>query len=338
MNKNFFYKKKILITGIDGFVGSNLAKKLVFLGAKVSGIIQKKNKKSLFNYEKINKKCTLYKGDIYNHIFIKRIITNNKFEIIFHLAAQVEVGVANHDPFDTWESNIRGTYTILNNLVKNKNIKSVIVASSDKSYGEYPKSLLPYKEHYTSRAIFPYDVSKACADMISKSYSSDLFKLPIITTRFSNIFGPGQLHFSALIPDIMKSLILNKKFIPRGDGSDLRDYVYINDIVDLYLLLSKNLYKKPKLRGEIFNAGINKPISVKEVISKFYLAKNKKEELKIIFQLMKSKKSKGEIPYQYMDHKKLKKYFGWKPKYKFDETVNDLFEWYEKYLINNKNA
>jgi len=209
------------------------------------------------------------------------------------------------------------------------------MASSDKSYGTYPKSLLPYKEHYTSRAIFPYDVLKACADMISKSYSSELFKLPIITTRFSNIFGPGQLHFSALIPDIMKSLILNKKFIPRGDGSDLRDYVYINDIVDLYLLLSKNLYKKPKLRGEIFNAGINKPISVKEVISKFYLARNKKEELKIIFKLMKSKKSKGEIPYQYMDHEKLKKYFGWKPKYDFNTTAKTTYEWYKEYFKKN---
>ena len=133
----------------------------------------------------------------------------------------------------------------------------------------------------------------------------------------------------------MKSLILNKKFIPRGDGSDLRDYVYINDIVDLYLLLSKNLYKKPKLRGEIFNAGINKPISVKEVISKFYLARNKKEELKIIFKLMKSKKSKGEIPYQYMDHEKLKKYFGWKPKYDFNTTAKTTYEWYKEYFKKN---
>ena len=334
MQNRFWKNKKILITGIDGFVGSNLAKRLTLYGAKVNGIIQKPNKKSLLYFEKINKKCKLFKGDIVDQNFVKKIL-KKKFEIIFHLAAQVEVGVANTNPFKTWESNIRGTYTLLNNLVGDNKIKSIIMASSDKSYGTYPKSLLPYKEHYTSRAIFPYDVSKACADMISKSYSSELFKLPIITTRFSNIFGPGQLHFSALIPDIMKSLILNKKFIPRGDGSDLRDYVYINDIVDLYLLLSKNLYKKPKLRGEIFNAGINKPISVKEVISKFYLARNKKKELKIIFKLMKSKKSKGEIPYQYMDHEKLKKYFGWKPKYDFNTTAKTTYEWYKEYFKKN---
>ena len=334
MQNKFWNNKKVLITGIEGFVGSNLAKRLVSFGAKVSGVIQKKNKKSLLYFENVHKKCKLYNGDLIDQSFVKKIL-NKKFEIIFHLAAQVEVGVANKNPFNTWESNIRGTYTILNNLVGNKKIKSIIMASSDKSYGTYPKSLLPYKETYSSRAIYPYDVSKACADMISKSYSSELFKLPIITTRFSNIYGPGQLHFSALIPDIMKSIILNKKFIPRGDGSDLRDYVYIDDIVDLYLLLSSNLYKRPKLRGEIFNAGINKPITVKDVIKKFYLIRDKKKELKRIFQLMKSKKSKGEIPYQYMDYKKLKKYFGWKPKYKFEETIDIVFEWYKKYFHQN---
>ena len=335
MKKNFWYKKKVLITGIDGFVGSNLAKKLLNLQANIYGIVQKKNKRSLLYFEKLNNKCKLFKGDLTNQKFTSKILKNN-FEIIFHLAAQVEVGVANKGPYKTWESNIRGTYTILDNLIGNKKIKSIILASSDKSYGTYPKSLLPYKETYSSRAVYPYDVSKACADMIGQSYASELFKLPIITTRFSNIYGPGQLHFSALIPDIMKSIILNKRFIPRGDGSDLRDYVYINDIVDLYLLLSKNLYSNPNLRGEIFNAGVNKPIKVKDVIKKFYLSRNKKEELKIILKLMKSKKSKGEIPFQYMDYKKLKKYFGWQPKYEFKDTINDVFDWYEKYFNKNR--
>ena len=335
MKKNFWYKKKVLITGIDGFVGSNLAKKLLTLHTNVYGVVQKKNKKSLLYFEKLNNKCKLFKGDLTNQKFTKKILRNN-FEIIFHLAAQVEVGVANKGPYKTWESNIRGTYTILDSLIGNKKIKSIILASSDKSYGTYPKSLLPYKETYSSRAVYPYDVSKACADMIGQSYASELFKLPIITTRFSNIYGPGQLHFSALIPDIMKSIILNKKFIPRGDGNDLRDYVYINDIVDLYLLLSKKLYSKQNLRGEIFNAGVNKPIKVKEVIKKFYLLRNKEEELKIIFKLMKSKKSKGEIPFQYMDYKKLKKYFGWQPKYQFENTLKYVFDWYENYFQKNR--
>lgn len=331
MKKNFWINKKILITGIDGFVGSNLSKRLISLGSNVSGIIQKKNKRSLLYYEKINHKCKLYKGDMTEKKFIDNI-TKKNFEIVFHLAAQVEVGVANKGPFKTWESNIRGTYTLLDSLRKNNKIKSIIVASSDKSYGTYPKNKLPYKENYPSKAIYPYDVSKACADMITRSYTSDLFKLPIIVTRFSNIYGPGQLHFSALIPDIVRSLIKNKNFIPRGDGQDLRDYVYIDDIIDLYLLLSKNLYFKPILRGEIFNAGINKPIKVKDVVKKFYLYKGEEKKLNQIINLMKLKKTKGEIPFQYMDYKKLKKYFGWSPKYKFDDTIKVVYAWYEKYL------
>jgi len=331
MKKNFWQNKRVLITGIDGFVGSNLSKKLIKLGSKVSGIIQKKNKKSLLYYEKIDSHCKLFKGDLTKKSFVEKIVKKN-FEIVFHLAAQVEVGVANKSPYNTWESNIRGTYTILDNLLKSKKIKSIIVASSDKSYGTYPKNKLPYKEHYPSKAIYPYDVSKACADMITRSYSSDLFKLPIIVTRFSNIYGPGQLHFSALIPDIIRSLVLKKKFIPRGNGQDLRDYVYIDDIVDLYLLLSRQLYFKPKLSGEIFNAGINKPIKVKEVVKKFYFYKEEIEKYKEILSLMRLKKTKGEIPFQYMDYKKLNKYFGWSPKYKFDDTIHYTYDWYEKYL------
>lgn len=336
MKKKFWQNKKILITGIDGFVGSNLSKKLIKLGSNVSGIILKNNKKSLLYYEKINRNCKLYKGDLTNKSFVEKIFKKN-FEIVFHLAAQVEVGVANKSPYNTWESNIRGTYTILDSMLKSKKIKSIIVASSDKSYGTYPKNKLPYKEDYPSKAIFPYDVSKACADMITRSYSSDLFKLPIIITRFSNIYGPGQLHFSALIPDIVRSLVLKKKFIPRGDGKDLRDYVYIDDIVDLYLLLSRELYFKPSLSGQIFNAGINKPIKVKEVVKKFYFYRKELKKYKEIVNLMKLKKAKGEIPFQYMDYKKLNKYFGWSPKFEFDDTIPHVYDWYEKYL-RKKNA
>ena len=200
-----------------------------------------KKKRSLLYFEGISKN-KLYKGDISDYHFLKKYLKNN-FDIVFHLAAQVEVGVANSDPFQTWESNIKGTYNLLDIINKSKNVKSIIVASSDKAYGTYPKKSLPYKENYKSAAIYPYDVSKACADMISKTYSSKLFNLPIIITRFSNIYGPGQIHFSALIPDLMKSIIKNTKFVPRGNGSDIRDYIYVKDIVDIYLIISQNSLK-----------------------------------------------------------------------------------------------
>tara|TARA_B100000886_G_scaffold340550_1_gene311137 strand:+ start:3458 stop:4459 length:1002 start_codon:yes stop_codon:yes gene_type:complete len=331
---NFWKNKKVFITGIDGFVGSNLAKELISKKAKVYGLV-KRRKKSLLYFENINKKITIYKGDIKNKNLLNKILKSNKIEICFHLAAQVEVGKANNNPFSTFETNIRGTYTLLDTINKNnKFIKSVIIASSDKVYGTYPKKYLPYKEDYKLKANYPYEVSKACCDIISKSFSGDLFRLPIIITRFTNIYGPGQLNFSALIPDIIQTILLKKKFIPRGDGSAIRDFIYVKDIISIYLLLSKKLYLSKKYSGEIFNAGTNKPISVKQIIEKILIQNNKKKELKEIIKLMKSKSAPGEIPYQYMDCKKINKYFRWKPTYTFDRGIRETINWYKKFIVN----
>ena len=336
MKKNNFWKKKnVLITGISGFVGSNLAKNLSNNGANVVGLTQKKKKEnSLLFFEKIHKKVRVIFGDITDRKLIKIILKKYKIQICFHLAAQVEVGLARREPYGTWDTNIRGTYTLLDALRENrKNIKSIIVASSDKAYGEYGLKKMPYKENYQLKPIFPYDTSKACADMIAKSYSSKLFKLPIVITRFSNIFGPGQLNFTALIPDLIRSCVLNKKFQMRGDGESIRDYIYIDDIVDVYKLLSKKLYLNPKkYSGEVFNAGTNIPHKTKNILKKIFLHGKKNKELKKIIKSMKKNKTSGELSVQHMDFKKLKKYFGWRPKNKFEIILPTVYEWYENYF------
>ena len=330
---NFWKNKKGFITGIDGFVGSNLAKELVKKKAKVFGLI-KRQKNSLIYYENIDKKMLLYKGDITNKKLLSKIFQEKKIEFCFHLAAQVEVGVANKDPFSTFETNIRGTYSFLEAVNLNKkNIKSVIIASSDKVYGAYPKKYLPYKEDYKLKAKFPYEVSKACCDMIAKSFAGELFKLPIIITRFTNIYGPGQLNYSALIPDIIRTIILNNEFIPRGDGTAVRDFIYVKDIVSIYLLLSEKMYKNKKLAGEVFNCGTNKPITIKKIIEKILIKNNKKKELKKIINMMKSKNAIGEIPHQFMDCKKINSYFNWKPSYTFNKGIKETLDWYKKFTL-----
>ena len=335
MKKKIFWKNKnILITGIAGFVGSNLAKNLSINEANVFGIAQNKKIESLLFYEKINKKVKLIYGDITDKNLIKKILIKFKIEICFHLAAQIEVGLANKDPYQTWETNIRGTYTILD-AIRNygKSVKSIVIASSDKAYGEHGLKKMPYKEYYHLKPIYPYDTSKACADMIAKSYTSNLFNLPIIITRFSNIYGPGQLNFTALIPDLVRSCILNKKFIIRGNGESIRDYIYIDDIVDVYKLLSKKLYLNPKkYSGEVFNAGTNTPHKTKEIIKKIFLYKGKIKEFKKVTVDMKKNKTTGELSIQYMDFKKLKKYFGWKPESKFKTNLPKIYNWYESYF------
>ena len=332
--KNFWVNKNILITGITGFVGSNLAKNLAYLGANVTGISKSRKIESLLFYEGIDKKCNLIYGDILDKNLIKRTLKKYNIEICFHLAAQIEVGVAKFYPFETWESNIRGTYNLLEAIRTSGNkIKAVIMASSDKAYGEHGMKRMPYQENYELKPIFPYDTSKACADMIARTYASNLYKLPIVVTRFSNIYGPGQLNFTALIPEAIKSVIKNKKFIARGNGKSVRDFIYIDDIIDIYKIIAKNLYKNPKkYSGEVFNAGTNIKHTTKYIVKKIFLLNN--ISTKNVFN--KKKKTSGEISVQYMNYKKLYKYFNWKPKYKFESVLPNLYNWYKNYLSTKK--
>lgn len=333
---NFWRDKTVFITGVAGFVGSNLAKSLHKEGANIIGLTKSKKINSLLFFEKIDRKINLIFGDITDKNLLKNTFLKNKIDICFHLAAQAEVGLASKYPHLTWETNIRGTYTLLEVIRESKNkVKSIIVASSDKAYGEYPKHKLPYKEYYELKPEYPYDVSKACADIIAKSYSGKLFKLPIVITRFANIYGPGQLNFSTLIPDAIRSCILKKKFVVRSNGKSIRDFVYIKDIVNLYMLLSKNLYLNPsKFSGEIFNAGTNKKYEVKDIVNKIFVFSKQKKKLDSIFKEMKKKKTKGEISTQFMDYEKLSIYLNWKPKFEINATLPHLFRWYKKYFKN----
>ena len=169
--------------------------------------------------------------------------------------------------------------------------------------------------------------------MIAKAYAAKLFKLPILITRFANIYGPGQLNFTALIPDAIKSCITKNKFTIRSNGESIRDFVYIDDIVNLYKLLAENLYKNPKkFSGEVFNAGTNIRHKIKDIIKEIFTYGKKNKELKEIFIKMHKNKTSGELVAQYMDYEKLNNYLGWKPKFKFSNTLPDLFNWYKKYF------
>ncbi len=331
---NFWKNKNILITGVGGFVGSNLAKDLIKNHSKVIGLTKNKKIESLLYFERLDKKIQLIFGEITDKELLKSIFLKYDIDICFHLAAQVEVGLARKYPYLTWETNVRGTYTLLETIRENKKKpKSIIIASSDKAYGNYPSKLLPYKENYQLKANYPYDTSKACADMIAKSYSTKLFNLPIVITRFANIYGPGQLNFSALIPDLIRSCLLNKKFIMRSDGESIRDFIHINDIVDLYKLLSKNLYLDPKkFSGEIFNAGTNVQHKIKDIVKRIFILTKKEKNLRKVFHKIKKNRTKGEISIQYMDYEKLKLFLKWKPKYKLENSLPKLVKWYRKYF------
>tara|TARA_Y100000590_G_scaffold346139_1_gene396257 strand:- start:19460 stop:20491 length:1032 start_codon:yes stop_codon:yes gene_type:complete len=335
---NFWSNKNVFITGINGFVGGNLAEELVKRGANVFGLIRNINSNTYLFYMKIDSKIEIINGSLTNKELLKGVFIENKIDICFHLAAQVEVGVAAEYPYLTWESNIRGTYSLLEAIREsNANLSAIVVASSDKAYGEYPVDKLPYKEDYPLIPKYPYDTSKACSDLIAQSYASDLFDMPLIITRFANIYGPGQLNFSALIPDVIKCALKKDVFKPRSDGKSKRDFLYVKDVAELYCIIAENLVKnKSQLKGEIFNAGTNEEKSVREVVESVYKILNNEKELNKIIDRFNNVPStpEGEISVQSMDYNKVKSYFGWEPRTNFQDGLNKTIEWYNTFLLN----
>ena len=339
--KGFWKEKKVFITGINGFVGANLAKSLAHQGASVYGLIRNYNPHSFLYFEKVNKIITLINGDITDFHLMKRIIAEEGIQHVFHLAAQVEVGTALEYPYLTWESNIRGTYTLLEAIREVKtDIKSIIIASSDKAYGSYPIEQLPYQESYPLKPEYPYDVSKACGDLIAQTYCSKKFNFPIIITRFANIYGPGQLNFSALIPDCIRSALGHGTFVPRTNGEHHRDFLFIKDVVDLYVLLAKKLSNDKSLNGQIFNAGSNDPIHIKSLIIKIFELILEQEAFTTFKRKIRFPKSKvhGEIIFQQMDFKKISENFKWRPQTKIDEGLRLSIDWYKKFLKNQNES
>jgi len=330
----FWNNKRVFITGVNGFIGGSLVKSLLNSGAKIFGLVRNLDCDSYLYFEKLDKKITIIQGELTDLNLLKRVISEEQIHAVFHLAAQVEVGVARENPYVTWETNVRGTYTLLEAIRENgEYVSSIVIASTDKSYGSYPPSEMPYKEDYPLIPIFPYDVSKACADMIARSYATELFDLPIVVTRFCNIYGPGQLNFSAVIPDAIRSALGYSEFIPRSDGTLTRDFIYMQDVADLYLSIGEQLSgNKKKYSGQIFNAGTNSPVQIKEVIELVYVALNNYDDHKKIVDQYEGKETTGEINCQYMDFEKVNKYFGWTPSTSFENGISETVLWYKKYL------
>jgi len=311
-----FKNKKVLVTGGGGFVGSHLIEALIKLNAAVYSIDLLYDKKSYLLTEKLDKKITPLMFDICNYQKLKSVVQKNKIEYIFHLAAQAIVETAYKNPKQTLENNIIGTINIMELARTNNGIKGVIVASSDKSYGDLRKT--KYKESDPLFGDHPYEVSKSATDLIALSYWKT-YLTPVVVTRFGNIYGEGDLNCSRLIPGIFGSIVKNKTLEIRSNGKYIRDFLYVKDVVSGYLLLAKNINKA---KGEAFNFGSNETYDVIETINKIEKSLNMKIRYKIMNTV------KNEIPYQSLDYSKIKKAFGWKPEYSISKTSRKMLNWY----------
>ena len=322
MNEKFWKNKRVLITGYQGFLGSWLTNTLLESGAKVIGVDIVKNRKGSVLAAK-SKNLKRIKADVANLKSLTKIISIDKPQMIFHLAAEAIVSRANKDPIRTFKSNIEGTWNLLEIARKNKSIQAIVMASSDKAYGAH--EVLPYKEDAALKGNHPYDVSKSCADLLAYTYFHT-YGVPVCVTRCGNIYGPGDLNFSRIVPDTIRCVLKNKKLIIRSDGKFTRDYVYVDDIVNGYIMLAEQLQKK-KLYGEAFNFSDENPITVLKLVNKMYKIAGKKPNYKI------QNKAKYEIKHQYLDSKKAKRVLGWKPKVQLRQGIEATLKWYDDHII-----
>ena len=331
---SFWFGKNVFITGINGFIGGNLAKGLLEHGANIFGLVRNASRDTLLFYEDLDRRITLIEGEVVDKDLLTRVISEEQIHVVFHLAAQVEVGVGLTNPYLTFETNTRGTWCLMEAIrTCPQTIEAVVVASTDKAYGSYPVERMPYKEDYPLLPRYPYDVSKACADMIARAYATEIYQLPVVVTRFCNIFGPGQLNFSAIFPDAIRACLGYGKFVPRGSGQQIRDFIFAGDVVDLYLRIGEQLARNAAtLRGRVYNAGTNEPRAVRDVLETVYRLTGREREFKNVLEMMKGRETVGEIECQYMDYELVNRDFGWSPQHSFDDGVTRTIEWFKGYL------
>jgi CDP-glucose 4,6-dehydratase len=320
---SFWENRNVLVTGMEGFLASWLCKALVEAKANVIGIDIDRNPHSNFYRLGLDKHVTLTHGSVTDFHTVERVMNEHEVDTCFHLGAQAIVSIANRSPLSTFNSNIQGTWNVLEAARRSQSVGRVVVASSDKAYGSHKN--LPYSEDTPLHGLHPYDASKSCADLLAQTYFNT-YGLPVCVSRCGNFYGGGDLNFSRIIPGTIRSLIRNERPVIRSDGSFTRDYIYIDDIVAAYLALAEQLERR-NIVGQAFNFGNNSPLSVLEVVDRIIEVSGKKQLQPVILNAV-----KNEIDNQTLLSKKATDLLGWKAKWAFEDGVRETYSWYSQFF------
>jgi len=315
-------KQTVVVTGGAGFIGGHLVELLLKNKFKVIVIDIQKRCKSYFFLNKLDKKVVYKYVDIRNKQQVERFFKTIHPTYVIHLAAQPIVTDAYDHPYDAFETNIMGTVNILEACRKQLNIKGIIVASSDKAYGKTKKT---YTEESPLQGDHPYDVSKSCEDLIAYTYFKT-YDLPIVITRFGNVYGEGDLHFDRIVPGICQALIKKMSLPIRSDGTFVRDYLYVKDVAKGYLLLMEQCSdKKTHVKGEAYNFSSKDNLTVLAMIQK--AERSLKQH--IPYEILNI--ARNEIPYQHLNDQKIRT-LGWKNSVRFIDILPLVVNWYKKVL------
>lgn len=322
-DEGFWRGRKVLVTGCTGFLGSWLSRLLEEREAEVIGLVRDLVPNSPLVRSGMHRRITIVHGALEDYFLLNRTLAEYEIETVFHLAAQAIVGVANRNPLSTFESNIRGTWHVLEACRQNPGVRRIVMASSDKAYGDHEQ--LPYHEDLPLQGRHPYDVSKSCADLLSSTYHHT-YGLPVAVTRCGNLFGGGDLNFNRIVPGTIQSALRGERPIIRSDGSPLRDYIYVADAAEAYLLLARAL-EDPALHGHAFNFGTARPISVLELTRRILELAGREDLEPVILN-----EAKSEILHQYLASDKARELLGWQPVASLDDGLLQTIDWYRRFL------
>ena len=315
--------RSVLVTGGTGLLGGWLIEALLARGASVVCLVRDGVPQSRFHTDGIDRRVITCQGDVTDQATLERVIGEHEVRSVFHLAAQTIVGIANRNPVSTFQSNILGTWAVLEACRRSPLVTEVVVASSDKAYGEQVD--LPYREDAPLQGRSPYDVSKSCADLLAQSYPAT-WATPVVVTRCGNFFGGGDLNWNRLIPGTIRSLLAGEPPLVRSDGTFVRDYVYVEDGAEAYIRAAEALAANRDLAGRAYNFSLERPLTVLQMVKLIIDATGVALEPVIL------NEATNEIPAQYLDSTRARQEVGWAPKVGLEEGLRRTVDWYRNHL------
>jgi CDP-glucose 4,6-dehydratase len=318
----FWRHRGVAVTGATGLLGSHLVAALVRLDAAVAVLVRDRTPTSPVSSGWATA-VSVVEGPIEDQAVCERLLGEYGVSVVFHLAAQTQVGVANTNAVSTFEANVRGTWSLLEAARRAPAVRAVVVASSDKAYGAQPQ--LPYDEDMPLRAIYPYDVSKACSDLIAQSYAAT-WGVPAVVTRCGNFFGPGDTNWQRLVPGTIRALLEGERPQIRSDGRSTRDYLYVEDATLAYLCLGEAMTASEGLRGQAFNFSNERPISVLDLVELIEKAADTSVEPVVLGS------AQHEIDSQWLSSAKARRILGWAPHYELEDALRITVDWYRNYF------
>ena len=319
----FWLDRRVFITGCTGLVGAWTTSALVDRGAHVVGLVRDQVHGSELLRGSLDKRIDIVRGHVQDEHLMERILNEYEIQTVIHLAAQTIVGTANNSPLSTFETNIKGTWCLLEGARRCGRNPDVVVASSDKAYGDQPE--LPYTEDAPLNGRHPYDASKSCTDILALTYSHT-YRLPVCITRCGNFYGGGDLNWNRLIPGTIRAVLRGETPLIRSDGQFIRDYFYVKDGAAAYLHLAEQMSQNPQVRGHAFNFSTETPLSVVKVVQRILRLMGSPLQPRIL------NHASNEIRNQYLTAAKARDMLRWQPSYEMDQALLETIAWYRNYF------